>query len=365
MAATDFAALTDEQYTVWSRMFWREARNKTFIMNFAGGEDSMIQRVTELRSKKDGARAVLTLIHDSAGDGVVGDNQLKGNESIITADERVIRIDQWREAHKDTGRMSNQKSIINFREVAKNNLSYTAARVVDELAFLTLSGVAYTQKPDGTTRTGSQLPLIEFGADVTAPTARRHRRWDVATGLMAGDTTQVDALDLPSWKMLVDLKAYAVNEFIRPIRSSNGIESYNVFMTPDGIARLKKDADFLDAWKHAQARGDENPIFKGTPHGGRKGIHIDGLSIFEYRNVYHPSTWGAGAVRGQRVLLCGAQAMGFADIGNAGWDEEIEDYGNVYGISTRKMFGMLKPWYYSMHSQTTEDFSVICCDTAV
>ena len=33
---TNFAALTDEQYTVWSRQFWREARNKTFLNVFAG-----------------------------------------------------------------------------------------------------------------------------------------------------------------------------------------------------------------------------------------------------------------------------------------------------------------------------------------
>jgi N4-gp56 family major capsid protein len=367
MSATNFAALTDEQYTVWSRDFWREARNKTSIMGFVGsGPSAMIQRISELRSTKDGARAVITLINEAVGDGVVGDNQLKGNEEAMSSDEKVIVLDQWRQAHRSAGKMSDQKSIVNFRNEAKDQLSNTAARVMDELMFQTLSGVAYSLKPDGTARTGSQLPLLAYADQVSAPTSRRHRRWDVSTGLMAGDTTSVDAADLPSWEMLVDMKAYAVNEYMKPIRSDNGIEVYNVFMCPDGIAALKKDPDFLAAWQHAQKRGEENPLFKGTKHGGKRGIYIDGLNILEYRNVFHPSTWGAGSVSGQRVLLCGAQALAFADIGGATWVEDPnEDYKNTLGIAVGKIFGMLKPTFYSTYAGSDQDFGVLCVDTAV
>ena len=77
MAMTNFGALTANQLTTWSRDFWHEARNKTFIMRFAGDSaNSMIQRITELRKTKDGARAVVTLINEATGDGVVGDNDL-------------------------------------------------------------------------------------------------------------------------------------------------------------------------------------------------------------------------------------------------------------------------------------------------
>lgn len=366
MAATNFAALTAEQYKVWSRDFWKEARNKSFIMAFAGtSSNSMVQRIDELKTRADGAKAVITMVNDAVGDGVVGDNTLKGNEEALTSTEDTIILDQWRHAHRNYGRMSDQKSIVNFREEAKDKLAYAVARITDELAFLTLSGVAFTYKPDGTTRSASQLPNIAFAADVSAPTSRRHYRWDASTGITAPNTAAVDAADVPTWDMLVDLKAKAVNEFIRPIRTKEGVEIYNVFMTPNGIAKLKKDSDFLAAWQHAQKRGDSNPLFAGTAHGGKQGIYVDGLNILEYRNVFHSSTWGSGSnVSGQRVLLCGAQALAFADIGSPTWVEEYEDYENTLGISVSKIFGLLKPKLYSVHAGAVEDFGVLCLDTA-
>lgn len=372
MASTNFANLTSEQYTVWSRDFWKEARNKSFIMSFAGSDaNSMVQRITELSTTMDGTRAVITMVNDSTGDGVVNDNQLKGNEEALTSTEEVITIDQWRHAHKSQGRMADQGSIIKFRRAAKDNLAYTASRVMDELAFLTASGVDYSFYPNLKPRVGSQLPLLSYATDVSAPSSRRHVRWvNASKTLAAGDTTQIVAADKPSWEMLVDLKARAVNEFIRPMRHEDGIESYNVFMCPTGIAALKKDPAFLDAWKHSQARGDGNPIFKGTKHGGSKGIYIDGLNILEYRNVVNTqgtaTKWGAGnAIEGQRVLLMGAQALAFADIGNSYWDEETDDYGNAAGIAIGKIFGLLKPKLFNTNSQSVQDYGILVCDTAI
>lgn len=374
MASTNFAALTDEQYTVWSRKFWREARNKTFIMSFAGDSaNAMVQRITELKDTNDGARAVITLVNEATGDGVVGDNHLEGNEEALTSDEMVIQLDQWRHAHRDSGKMSNQKSIVNFRQEAKDKLSYAAARVMDELAFQTLSGIDFSLRPDGSPRIGSQLPQLAYANDVTAPSSRRHFRYNKATGTLdAGDTSALAATDLPSWEMLVDLKAKAVTEYLRPLRVDGGIECYNVFMSPEGIAHLKKDKDFIAAWQHAQKRGDANPIFKGTKHGGKEGIYIDGLNILEYRNVYTTkgaaagAKWGdGGTVNGQRILLCGAQALAFADIGTAEWNEKRFDYGNVHGISIGKIFGLLKPHLFSTYAQSRQDFGVIALDTAI
>lgn len=372
MASTNFAALTDEQYTVWSRDFWREARNKSFLMSFAGdSSNAMVQRITELRSTTDGARAVITLINEATGDGVVGNNQLEGNEEALTSSDMVIQLDHWRKAHKSAGKMAEQRSVVKFRREAKDHLSYAVSRVMDELSFQTLSGISYTLRPDGSPRYGSQLPLLTYASDVTAPSNRRHYRWDKTSGLVAGSTVDVAAEDLPTWNMLVDMKAKAVNEFIRPIRTEDGVEIYNVFMCPDGIAALKKDADFRQVWREAQQRGDSNPLFKGTKHGGKNGIYIDGLNIMEYRNVFNTrgaatgSKWGGGAVDGQRVLLCGAQALAFADIGTAEWNEKDFDYGDKQGVKVGKIFGLLKPQLFSTYAKSKQDFGVICVDTGL
>lgn len=367
MATTNFGRLLDEQLTVWSRDIWKAARNKSFLNNFTGsGADSMVHRITELKKSSKGARAVITLVPDLEGDGVAGDNTLEGNEEEAKAYDSVIRIDQLRNANRSEGRMAEQKVVVNFREQTRDLLSYWLADRMDQIGFLFLSGVALSFKNDGTARIASQFPLLEFAADVTAPSANRHRRWVASSNtLAAADTAAVVATDYPSWKMLVTAKAFAVDNFIRPIRTVDGIEVYNVFMTPQGIARLKQDADFLAAWQHAQKRGEENPLFKGTPHGGRNGIYIDGLNILEYRHVFHSSTWGAGGnVSGQRVIFAGAQALGYADIGMPTWDEEMFDYGNSPGISVAKTFGFKKPVWRSQITGTDEDFGVFVIDTA-
>jgi N4-gp56 family major capsid protein len=373
MALTNFAALTSEQLTVWSRQFWQEARNRSFVMSFAGTTpNSMIQRITELRKTTDGARAVITLVNDAQGDGVVGDNELEGNEEALNSSDKVIRLDQMGHAHRSKGRMAEQESVVRFRGEAKDKLTYWLADRMDQIAFQVASGVSLTLKNNGAPRTGSQFPQLQFAQDIVAPSANRFYRWSTANGLVAGDTTQITAADTPSWAMLVNLKAQATNSYLRPIRSDNGIDTYNVFMTPDGIAKLKQDNNFLEAWRYAQKRGNENPIFKGTPLGGREGIFIDGLNILEYRHVFNTkgaasgSKWGAaGAINGQRVLMCGAQALAFADIGMADWNEKVFNYGNSPGIAVRKIVGFLKPQFYSIYSQSTEDHSVIACDTAI
>ena len=371
---TNFGALTQNQLTVWMRTVWREARNKSYLFAFAGtDENSMIQRVTALSKTTDGARAVITLVSDSQGDGVVGDNELETNEEALSANDQIISIDQLRHAHRQKGRMAEQASVVKFRDVAKNNLTYWLSDRVDQLGFLVASGISFSQQCNGAPRIGSQWPLLKYAADVSVPSANRYFRWNAAaTTLLPGDTTQIVAADKPTWKMLVQLKAQAVNSYIRPLRDSNGIEAYNVFMCPDGIAALKQDADFIEIWKLAQERGKNNPIFKGTAAGGKVGIYIDGLNILEYRHVYNTDgaasglKWGSGGtVDGQRVLLMGAQALAFADIGMARWDEKEFDYGNSVGIATGKIFGILKPKLFSIYSQSKEDFSIIACDTAI
>jgi len=374
MATTNYAALTTEEKTVWARDVWKAARNNQFMNRYMGsGADSMIQRITELTKDERGARAVITLVADLEGDGVAGDRTLEGNEEAGKAYDQVIQIDQLRHANRHEGRMAEQKSVIRFRENSRDVLAYWMADRSDQLAFLTLSGVGYQYHTNGALRTGSDLQYLAYASDVSAPTANRHKQWDEGTkSLVAVSHTDmvngaIGTGDYVSWNMLVEAKAYAKDNFIKPIRGSEGMEVYNVFMTPRGLAKLKLDQDFLAAYRNAMARSDSNPLFKGTDV-----IYVDGLAIREYRHVYNTSglasgsKWGSsGTVDGQRVLLCGAQAMGYADIGMPEWVEKGFDYDNQQGISVGKIMGMLKPKFQSQYNGTEEDFGVLCIDTAI
>mgnify|MGYP003133371039 CR=1 FL=1 len=380
MAVTNFAALSANEILLWKRQTWRQARNQMFTTNFVGGDsNAMIQRVTDLRPTTKGTQCVITLVSDLIGDGVAGDRNLEGNEEAMKSYEDIIRYDMLRHAVTHEGRMADMKSIVNFRENARNNVAYWLADRIDQMAFLTLSGVSYALTPNGALRTGSDLPYLEFASDVSAPTTNRHYRWDATNGLVTADTTAVATADLPTWEMLIEAKALAREKYIKPIRMNGGVDVYHVFMTPRGIAKLKQDDAFLAAWQNARERSANNPLFKGTAH--MNGIMVDGLMIHDFRYVYNTLgatagtsgeagdagyKWGADAdVDGQRILFCGAQALAMADIGLPLWVEKEFDYDNRPGISIGKMFGFLKPKFYSIYEQATEDFGVLCIDTAI
>lgn len=372
MALTNFAALTDEQKTIWAKDTWKNARNAAFLNRFLGdGPNSMIQRISELKKTEKGARAVITLVKDLEGDGVAGDRTLEGNEEEIQSFDQVIQVDQLRHANRHEGRIADQRSVVEFRENSRDVLAYWLADRLDQMAFLALTGVSFAFKNDGSPRTGSDLPFLEWAADVTAPTTLRHRNWvDASETLVAGNTSTVLAADIPSWKMLVKMKAYAKVQFMRPIRGEgpfSGQVMYNVFMHPDAIAILKLDPDFLAAWRNAMPRSTSNVLFRDADV-----YFVDGLAIREFFHVYNTlgaasgSKWGAGStIDGSATLLCGSQAMGFADIGDPYWVEKGFDYENEQGISLGKMCGMKKPVFRSHASGTNEDFAVLRVNHAI
>lgn len=372
MALTNFSNLTSEQKTVWSMDLWKQARNMSFVNRFLGkGPNAMIQHITELKKSEKGARAVITLLADLQGDGVAGDRTLEGNEEAMQTFDQVIRIDQLRHANRHEGRMADQKSIVEFRNNSRDVLAYWLSDRIDQLAFLTLGGIAYTKTPNGATRVGSDLPFLEFAADVAAPTAARRLRWDgtsaTKTLVSSAATTGVAATDTPMWETFVQLKAYAKERYIRGIKEDGGEETYHAFLTPQAMAKLKLDSTYLQNIRHAVTRGQGNNLFSGDA------VKIDGIYLHEHRHV--PNTrnaasgskyGGAGTVEGCQILFCGAQALGMADIGAPTWVEEGFDYENQQAIACGKIMGFLKPKFGNIYeSGSVEDFGVISCYVAV
>lgn len=398
MSTTNFALLNTNQKTVWSRDVWKAARNASFMSQFSGkGSNAMVQRITELTKTEKGTKAVFPLVADLEGDGVTGDNTLEGNEEEIKAYDQVIELDQLRNANRSAGKLAEQKVVVGFREQSKDVLGYWLGDRSDQMAFLSLSGVDYRFKNNGALRkgfthngtvyardttagtgspVGQALWDLAFSTDVTAPTSARHRRWDAATkSLVAADTTVCLAADTPSYAMLVEMKAHAKDNYIRGIKGPNNQEYYHVFMSPRGMAKLKLDSDYLANLRNAGPRGTANSLFSGSV------VTQDGLIIHEFRHVFNTAgaatgtitnagwpgyKWGATADQdGQRILFCGAQALGFADIGMAEWNEDDFDYGNQQGIEVGKILGYKKPVFMSQVTGDAQDFGVFCVDTAL
>lgn len=306
------------------------------------------------------------LLADLVGDGVVSDNDREGAEEALQSYNDMITIDLISHGVRNTGKLSDQKTVIEFRENARDRLAYWLSNRLDQLAFNTLAGVSYSFNTDGSPRASTAFSSLAFAADVTAPTANRHRRWDgTAQALVAGNTGAITAADTLNYKALVDINIFAKTQYIKPLVVA-GKEYYTVFMRPEVLGQLKKDADFQRAIVTGIERGKDNPFFTGGT------VTVDGLVIHEHRLVYNTkgaapgSKWGAGGnVDGTRMLVCGPQALGMADLGAPEWNEKTFNYGASQGLNVDKMIGFLKPKFYSNYSKTVEDFGVLAVDLAV
>lgn len=362
-AITNFAALTPEKKVVWSRDVWSTARDMMFVKKFLGTSDnSVIQRITELTKSEKGEQCLFHLVADLVEDGVIGDNQREGSEEAMQSYKQIVEIDLLSHQVRNKGKLAEQKTVIKFREQGRDKLAYWLANRVDQLSMLTLSGIGYEFKNNGAPRIAtSPFKNLAFASLVTAPTAKRSLMWD-GTQLLTSSTGSVTAAYVLSYKAIVDLVAYAKEHYVKPIMAG-GKEYYCMFVQPGTLAQLKKDADYQRAVTTGLERSKENPWFTGGT------VTIDGVVLHEHRLVYSTkgaaagSKWGAGSnVNGSRSLLCGAQAMGMADIGSPEWEEEYFDYKTKQGISVDKMFGLLKPKFFSIYDETVEDFGVIALD---
>ncbi len=356
---TNFAALTTEQKVVWMRDVYSEARDMMFVNNFMGtSANNMIQKITALTKTEKGEEALMFLVADLVGDGTVGDNQREGNEEEMKSYNAKIRIDLISNQVKNKGKMADQRTVIRFRLQGRDKLAYWLANRTDQLVFLTMSGISYAYYNNGAPRINSQFPDLAFADDVMAPSPSRHVNWN-GNELEAGDTSVITTAYTPSYKMLVQIAAYAKNHYIKPLLAG-GKEYYMLLVQPGTLAMLKQDPDYLKAIITAMPRSAKNPFFTGGT------VTVDGLVLHEHRLVYNTSgaaigqKWGAaGDVNGTRTLCCGAQALGMVDLGPPEWVEKGFDYETKQGISIDKMLGLLKPQFHSIYDKSIEDFGLL------
>lgn len=374
MAKTNFAALDDPAKTVWSRDVWEQARDMSFTAKFMGtSSNSMIHRVTELTKTERGDSAIINLVPDMAEDGIVGDNEFGNDTVALKSTQDKVVIDQLRQAIKNTGRMSDQKSVINFREQARDQLSYWLSDRMDQMTFMTLAGYSFANNTDGSVRADqgtNNLSDLAFNPTGMSATAGRHVRVLADGSLDDGNTAVMAAADTLSYKAIVRLQTLVKTRYLRGIRGAGGSEEFHLFVHPEALASLKVEQDFIDNQRHAGVRGDSNSLFAGGDS-----YKVDGLYIHTHRHV--PTTlgtatkWGAGTnVEGCTGLLCGAQAMGFIDLDAPIWDERDHfDFGNYFAIAYGKIFGMKKMQFKHAKKSTAaeglEDYGVIRVDMAI
>lgn len=369
MSTTDFGALTDLQKKVWSLRVAQQGRDDNFWMSngFMGSSTSdtnkPITRVTELTQTERGTEAVMPMVTDLTGGGVVNDNQLEGNEEALFTDAQTIRIDQLRNGVRSKGRMSEQATVIRFRVQAKDALAFWLADLLDELMFLVAAGRAFSLKTDGSARGTTQLTQLSFAADVVAASANRLIYAGAATS--EGTLTSADTF---VWDIVTSAKAFAKRKRIRPIRAG-GKSYYVLVLSTEQCRDLEKSADYKTLTAQAMPRGVDNPLFTNAKKIINDVVIYDHQKVFNTLGVASGSRWGSGGlVNGAQAMLLGSQALGYAQLtdGTPDFDEsDNTDYKNRPAIAIKRIIGMLKPQYKSKYdSNGREDYGIVSIKTA-
>lgn len=365
MATTDFGALSTAKKKVWAAQIWVAGRDANFWMSngfVGGGQNNVIERITDLTRTERGEECIMQLVADLQQDGIAGDNVLSGNEEALFNDSVSIRIDQLRSGVRSKGAMAEQRTVIRFRSTAREKLAFWLANKIDEMMFLTASGVSFSLNNDSSARsTSSQLTQLSFAADIAAPSAGRVKYANAATS-----TASLQATDTIAWHMIVSLQAYAKRKRVKPIRSG-GREWYALLLSTEQCRDLKNDPTYQTIASRAAPRGSDNPLFRNAL------AVVDGVVLYEHNKVQTTlglnsgSKWGAaGTVDGAQALLLGAQAMGLATISDVEYNEaDQNDYNNRPGIAAGRLLGMIKPQFTSIpDANTKQDFGVVSLYTA-
>jgi len=370
MSTTDFGT-KPEQQRAWASELLRESNGQLFWKSMMAEEGGIITVNNELKRINGADQAIHKLLPELKGTGVTGGSTLRGNEESMAAQYIKLNIGRVRNAVISSGKLSDQRSVIDFRKEAKTSLATWRATIFDELMFLTMSGVSYNLNCNGATRVvlpGQQsLATLDFAADVSAPTANRHFNAAGAAGITAGNTATIDATSLITYDGILDLVAEVKTQRVKPLRVMDR-PCYVLVLHPKQFAQLKKDSKFNLALVQGAQRGMDNPVFTGA-----EAITVDGLIVKVNDRVFNTtkaaagSKWGAtGNQNGARALLLGQQAGLVTDLlGETDWSEQDEDYKERSGISVGLMFGMKKSVYTSTYTGTSEDFGCVAFDTAI
>ena len=310
----------------WAKSTWDFGKKESYFNKFMGhGRDSIIQ-IQEDLSRDKGTSIEVSLLMPLNGAGVIEDKQLEGNEEKMNYRSCTVYLSRVRNAVRLKGRFEEQKTQEKMRTDMRKVLSAWLARYFDLSIFSILTG---TNPPFYTT--GVELPYT-----IEPPTADRILISD-AGGTAHTSENQITAADVFDTTLIGKARRMAQEDeltAVQPIRI-DGNETYVMVIDPYQARDLRRDPLWIEAQKHANIRGEKNPIFSGA-----MGIY-EGVVIHECLRVPRTQTGASNAMVGHALFL-GAQACILAEGEAPRWEEDTFDYRNQYGVSIDRMFGLKK-----------------------
>jgi N4-gp56 family major capsid protein len=351
MGATEFTLGHPLAVQRWSTSLALEAEKAQYFRKFMGtGPDNLIVVKVELQ-KQAGEKITVGLLMKLTGDGVEGDNIIKGTsaETPLNFFYDALFIDQRRKGTKSKGKMSEQRVPYNMREKGRNALAGWFGEDYDEQFMMYLAGARGID-------TSFHVPLGWTGRannSLSSPTTVVHG--GDATSL--ADLENADKMKLGLVEKLV-AKAQTQDPMIQPFMVGGTkkhillMHTFQAFDMRTGISQN----DWLDIRKATD--GQNSLIYRDA-----LGEYAD-VILHKHRNVirFDSTTGCASGITAARALFLGAQAAmvawgGGGAYGRYSWNEETDDRGNALAITSGAIYGVKKSVYNSA------DFGVFAVDT--
>lgn len=326
--------LTPQQ---WDSDFFTNYVRSNRFRRYMGTDESAIFQLKEDLSKKKGDSVTFALVNELNGDGVTGNNTLKGNEERLNSRSHRVFIDVLRHA-VCVDDWDIQKSVIDLRMAARSQLQVWAKKKLrDNMlnALGQIDGVNFTASTVAgrNTWTANNQDRILFG-DTTA-----NYNATFATGTFAISAAETLT---PNILSLMKRMAQSATPKIGPTMVKElDQEWYVAFVGPMAWRDLTEDNPTTNvltlANRDARTRGVDNPLFTGDS------LVWDGIIIREIPEITAlDSSLSSTGVRLEPVYLCGVQAVGLAWAQRTKSTTDVDDYEFLHGVGVQEMRGIEK-----------------------
>ena len=338
------SGLTPQQ---WDSEFFTDYVRSSRFKRYMGTDEGSIIQLKEDLAKKKGDSVTFALVNELVGDGVTGNQTLKGNEERLGSRSHKVTVDVLRHAVA-VDDWDVQKSVIDLRNAAKTQLREWAQKKLRDgitNALGQIDGVNYTSSSAAqrNTWTANNSDRVLFGLT----TSNYNATFATAVGgLSAGEQCSPNALSL--MKRL----AQAGSPKIKPVYVREmDQEWYVCFIGPKAWRDLTEDNPTTNvltlANRDARVRGVDNPLFTGDS------LVWDGMILRELPEIAALDVSGSGGARIEPVYLCGAQAVGLAWAQRTKSTTDTDDYEFLHGVGVQEIRGLEKLRFGTGASDTT------------
>ena len=338
------SGLTPQQ---WDSDFFTDYVRASRFKRYMGTDEGSIIQLKEDLTKKKGDSVTFALVNELVGDGVTGNQTLKGNEERLGSRSHRVYVDVLRHAVA-VDDWDAQKSVIDLRNAAKTQLREWAQKKLRDgitNALGQIDGVNYTASSAAqrNTWTANNSDRVLFGLT----TANYNATFATAVGgLSSGEQLTPNALSL--MKRLAQAGAPKIKPvYVREMDQ----EWYVCFIGPKAWRDLTEDNPTTNvltlANRDARTRGVDNPLFTGDS------LVWDGMILRELPEIAALDVSGSAGARIEPVYLCGAQAIGLAWAQRTKSTTDTDDYEFLHGVGVQEIRGIEKLRFGTGASDTT------------